>query len=225
MWGKRLAAVITVGLMCMAVVAAAERGEQDGDIEFVSGNNYYAKTVAITFDDGPRAATTTRLLDGLKERDVKAAFFVVGENIEGNEDIIKRMYEEGHIIGNHTFTHIELNKLSENAALSEVYRTNKAIESITGEKVKYIRPPCGAWDEKMYYKIDMTPVFWSVDPKDWCTDSVSVSVSRVMEQVHDGDIILFHDIYDSSVTAALEVIDRLKNQGYKFVTLDDLLIE
>lgn len=224
MWAKRLAAVITAGLMCMAVVAAAERGEDDG-VEFVSGNNTYEKTVAITFDDGPGRNTTPELLDGLKERNVEAAFFVVGENIEGNEDIIRRMHDEGHIIGNHTFTHVELDKLSENAALTEVSKTNAAIEKITGEKVKYIRPPCGSWNEELYYKIDMTPVFWSVDPKDWCTDNVSVSVSRVMEQTQDGDIILFHDIYDTSVAAALEVIDRLQTRGYRFVTLDDLLIE
>ena len=224
MWEKRLAAVITVALMCMAVVVAAERSD-DGEIEFVSGNSYYEKTVAITFDDGPRAATTPKLLDGLKERGIRAAFFVVGENIEGNEDIIKRMYDEGHIIGNHTYTHVELDKLSENAARNEIDRTNAAITEITGEKVKYIRPPCGSWDEKMYYKIDMTPVFWSVDPKDWCTDNVQAVVARVLEDTKDGDVILFHDIYESSVVAALEVIDRLEDMGYRFVSLEDLLIE
>ena len=109
--------------------------------------------------------------------------------------------------------------------MTEINKTNSLIEEITGEPVKYIRPPCGSWSDRLLYEVDMTPVFWSVDPKDWCTQSVSTVVSRVMTDVSDGDIILFHDIYDSSVTAALEVIDRLALQGYKFVTIDDILIE
>ncbi len=225
MWGKRLAAIVICGIICFAAAAVMEEEPPADAIEFVAGKNYYEKTVAITFDDGPRARTTSRLLDGLKERGVKATFFVVGQNIEGNEELIKRMYDEGHVIGNHTYTHVELNKLSKSSAINEIVKTNEAIEAITGEPVKFIRPPCGAWDEEMYFEVNMTPVFWSVDPKDWCTGDVTGVVSRVMGDTADGDIILFHDIYDSSVTAALEVIDRLQSQGYKFVTIENILIE
>lgn len=225
MWEKRLAAIVMFGLLCFAAILILEKDTPPGTIEFVSGKNYYEKTVAITFDDGPSAKTTARLLDGLKERGVKATFFVVGENAANNKDLIKRMYDEGHVIGNHTYTHVELTKLSKTAAINEITKTNELIEEITGEPVTFIRPPCGSWDEALYFDVDMTPVFWSVDPKDWCTEDVTAVVSRVMGDTVDGDIILFHDIYDSSVTAALEVIDRLQAQGYKFVTIDDILIE
>lgn len=92
------------------------------------------------------------LLDGLKERNVRAAFFLVGENIKGHEDIVKRMHDEGHIIGNHTYTHVILTKIPQEKALEEIYNTNKIIEEITGEKVKYIRPPCGEWNNDMFFK-------------------------------------------------------------------------
>lgn len=231
MWGKRLAAIVMTGLCCMMFVIYSEkRADRRADaaadgVCMDNGQSFYEKTVAITFDDGPRSSSTVKLLDGLKERGIRATFFVVGENIPGNEEIIARMHDEGHIIGNHTYTHVELAKLSHSAAVNEINKTNSLITRITGEPVKFIRPPCGSWNEKLLYEFDMTPVFWSVDPKDWCTQSVSTVVSRVMTDVADGDIILFHDIYDSSVTAALEVIDRLSAQGFKFVTIDDILIE
>lgn len=231
MWGKRFAAIVMFGLCCLALVVYSEKSRQESDRTSVGvtcmddGQSYYEKTIAITFDDGPRASSTERLLDGLKERGIKATFFVVGENIKGNEDIIARMHAEGHVIGNHTYTHVELAKLSHNAAINEIDKTNRLIEEITGDPVKFIRPPCGSWNDRLLYEVNMTPVFWNVDPKDWCTQSVSVVVSRVVTDVSDGDIILFHDIYDSSVTAALEVIDRLSSRGYKFVTIDDIIIE
>lgn len=213
-------------LVCFTYIVYAQSRPDEGDgVQLVAGERFYEKTVAITFDDGPRASTTKRLLDGLKERGIRATFFLVGENIEGNEDVVRQMHKDGHIIGNHTYTHVELAKLSHAAAINEINKTNALIEEITGEKVVYIRPPCGSWSERLVYEVDMTPVFWSVDPKDWCTSNAAQVISRVIDNVHDGDIILFHDIYDSSVTAALEVIDRLIAQGYVFVTIDDILIE
>lgn len=226
MWGKRLCAVIMAGLACLFYVVYIQTEQSKGDgVQLVDGRRFYEKTVAITFDDGPRAGCTQRLLDGLKERGIRATFFLVGENIPGNEELVRQMKKDGHIIGNHTYTHVELGKLSHEAAMNEINKTNALIEEITGEPVVYIRPPCGSWKEGMIFEVDMTPVFWSVDPKDWCTEDSAAVVKRVVNNVGDGDIILFHDIYDSSVTAALEVIDRLMAQGYVFVTIDEILIE
>lgn len=185
---------------------------------------YDEKIIAITFDDGPGYNSTRRLLDGLKERNVVASFFVVGENAENNKELIKRMYNEGHLICNHTYTHIDLSKIDKKEALEEITRTNALIESITGEKPSYIRPPGGAWDEKMFFEVDMTPVFWTVDPCDWKRTDVEGIVNDVVNSVSDGSIILLHDIYDTSVAAALEIIDRLKDKGYLFVTVDEILI-
>lgn len=181
------------------------------------------KIVAITFDDGPHYKNTKLLLDGLRERGVKATFFLVGNRIEGNEDLILQMYKDGHLIGNHTFSHANLTEIPENEVLGEITKTNETIENITGEKVRYLRPPCGYWNDKLGKKIDMETVFWTVDPKDWKLVNATQVVNSVMQDVECGDIILFHDIYNSSVVAALEVVDRLLNMGYEFVTVDELL--
>lgn len=185
---------------------------------------YDEKIVAITFDDGPRKSSTTMLLDGLKERDVVATFFVVGENVECNKELIKRMDEEGHMVCNHTYTHTDLSKLEKDAALIEINKTNELIEDITGNRPAYIRPPGGAWDEKIFFEVDMTPVFWNVDPSDWKRNDVDGIVRDVVNSTKDGSIILLHDIYDTSVAAAFEIIDRLKDKGYIFVTVDEILI-
>ena len=181
------------------------------------------KIVAITFDDGPHYKNTKLLLDGLRERGVKATFFLVGNRIEGNEDLILQMYRDGHLIGNHTFSHANLTEISEKEALGEVTKTNELIENITGEKVTYLRPPCGYWNEKLAKKRDLNPVFWTVDPTDWKSVNVTQVVNSVMQDVGDGDVILFHDIYNSSVVAALEVVDRLLDMGYEFVTVSELI--
>ena len=183
------------------------------------------RCVAITFDDGPNPKSTQRLLDGLKERNVKATFFLVGENIEGNEEVIKRMYEEGHLIGNHTYTHVQLDTLNVNMARSEIIKTNEKITEVTGKCPKYIRPPFGAYSDKLLSEINMMPILWSIDPEDWATKDICAVVNKVTKNVKCGDIILLHDIYDTSVEAALEIIDILQSQGYVFVTADQILLD
>jgi len=186
---------------------------------------YYENVVAITFDDGPRRSTTVRLLDGLKELNVKATFFVMGKNIIGNEDIIKRMYDEGHLIGNHTYSHVELSEVCHDTAVEEIESTNNLIYDITGYTPKYIRPPFGSYSDKLLLEINMTPIMWSVDPVDWNTTDVYGVVNAVVSKVKSGDIILLHDFYDSSVTAALEIIAQLKAKGYIFVTADQIILD
>lgn len=122
-----------------------------------------AKRVALTFDDGPSPVYTEQLLDGLKERGVRAAFFIIGEKIEGNEDILKRMIKEGHIIGNHTFSHVQLSTVDYENGLEEIEKTNEAIYNACGITPKYIRPPFGSWNDKMTIDVNMTEVLWSVD--------------------------------------------------------------
>lgn len=217
---KRFALVVLIGLCLFVFVVLYE----NQPVEPVS-NVTYVKRVAISFDDGPHLERTKVLLDGLKERGVRATFFLVGNRIAGNEGLILRMYEEGHMIGNHSYTHADLTKLNKEAALWEINETNTIIENITGEKVEYIRPPCGFWNDTLEKEVEMTPVFWDVDPMDWRTVNAGVVVERVISDVDDGDIILFHDIYESSVVAALEVIDQLLDQGYVFVTVEELMNE
>ena len=202
-----------------------------GSLFFTYGRAYGAQTeevkprVALTFDDGPHPLCTPRLLEGLKEREVKATFFVVGKNIEGREDIIRRMDEEGHLIGNHTYDHVKITGMEAPKACEQITRTSEAVEEITGKKTEYMRPPFGEWDKTLDCGFEMFPVLWSVDSLDWTTKNADEVVRRVMDQVKGDSIILLHDFYDSSVDAALRIVDLLKKQGYEFVTVDELILE
>lgn len=219
---KRFYTLIPLFLCLICLIYLHEN--KTADTEIIAASAYNEKRVAITFDDGPHETYTEMLLQGLRERNVKATFFLVGENITGHEDIVKEMYEDGHLIGNHTYSHVILNKVSEDTALYEINRTNELIEKVTGVRTAYIRPPYGGWDESMLYEVDMQPVFWNIDPQDWNTANVAAVVNSVVMNVNDGDIILMHDIFLSSVTASLEIIDILKSQGFIFVTVDEILI-
>lgn len=183
-----------------------------------------APRIAITFDDGPSACTAP-LLDGLKERNVKATFFLVGENVETYPDIVKRIYEEGHLIGNHTYHHVEITKLSDEEAMYEINKTDEVIAGITGERVQYIRPPFGIWQRELEQNLDVFPVMWTIDPLDWTTGNVDEVVNEVVSQAKENDIILLHDCYKSSVEAALRIVDLLKAEGFEFVTVDKLILE
>ncbi len=215
-----------VFLLLLGVHLLRERGvgEQiiQADAPAESGED---PVVALTFDDGPDPIYTPRLLDGLKERDVKASFFLIGKMLEGNEDIVERMFKEGHLIGNHTFDHVRLNKLSDAKACEQVTKTSNKIFEITGMYTAFIRPPFGEWKKNLDCNVTMIPVLWNVDSLDWTTKDTDAIVNRVLKDVEDGDIILMHDNYDSSVKAALRIVDALQGKGYRFVTVDELLMD
>lgn len=188
-------------------------------------NSTDIKRVALTFDDGPHPVYTEQLLDGLAERGVKATFFVTGENAELHPDIIKRMHDEGHLVGNHTYSHLQLTSSNRDTFKSELIQTNKILQNITGEEVLYVRPPYGSWDKKLETELSMFPVLWNVDPLDWCTSNTDRVASSVINNVSENSIILMHDYYDSSVKAALMVMDELMGNGYEFVTVDRILFD
>lgn len=183
-----------------------------------------APKIALTFDDGPSTAWTPALLDGLKERGVKATFFLIGENADKNPEIVKRMAEEGHLIGNHTYHHVELTKVSENEARLELADTSAVIVRITGKEPEYMRPPFGAWQRKLEQEIRMLPVLWTIDPLDWTTENPDEIVNKVVTEAEENDIILLHDCYKSSVEAGLRIVDILQEEGFVFVTVDELLL-
>lgn len=180
--------------------------------------------VALTFDDGPSRKYTPELLDGLRERGIHATFFLMGKNIEGNEALVKKIQEDGHLIGNHTYNHTQLDKISVSRAREEIEKTSNEIFEITGEYPVYVRPPFGAWPKDLELSVIMFPVFWDIDTLDWKSKNVSSVLNIVETQVHDGSIILMHDGYATSVEAALKVVDMLKKQGYEFVTVDRLVV-
>lgn len=180
--------------------------------------------IALTFDDGPNARYTPILLEGLKKRNIQASFFLIGENIEGNEDILLQMRRDGHLIGNHTWDHVQLDKIPAEKARLEIEKTNNRIYEASGIYPSYIRPPFGAWIKNLELSVTMFPVFWDVDTLDWKSQNVDSILSVAEKQIHDGSIILMHDGYQTSVDAALKIADLFAEKGYVFVTADQLLL-
>lgn len=228
-WKIRTWAAILFGLLLCdgallgAVLAVALSAMQENGIA-VSGSGSY-KPVALTFDDGPDPQWTPLLLDGLKERGIHVSFFLMGQHIEGNEELVARMQKEGHLIGNHSYNHVQLTKAGEEAVLEAVERTQELVEEITGERPQYLRPPYGDWNERLEDRSDLSTVLWTVDSLDWKLRNTAEIVNYVLPDVEPGDIILMHDIFQTSVEAAFQLIDRLQNDGYTFVTVDELRID
>ena len=180
--------------------------------------------IALTFDDGPNARYTPILLEGLKKRNIQASFFLIGENIEGNEDILLQMRRDGHLIGNHTWDHVQLDKIPAEKARLEIEKTNNRIYEASGIYPSYVRPPFGAWIKNLELSVTMFPVFWDVDTLDWKSQNVNSILSVAEKQIHDVSIILMHDGYQTSVDAALKIADLFAEKGYVFVTADQLLL-
>ena len=182
------------------------------------------KKVALTFDDSPNSKYTPMLLKGLKERGIHATFFLLGKNIRGKEALVKRMQEEGHLIGNHTYNHMELNKISMEDAKEEIEAVNREIYELTGVYPAWLRPPYGEWQKNLDFYVNMFPVFWDVDTLDWKSKNAESVLQIVKAEVKDGAVILMHDAYQSSVDAALQIADFLLAEGYEFVTVDELIL-
>lgn len=176
-------------------------------------------------DDGPSSEYTMGLLEGLKERNVKATFFVLGKSVEENADILNKMKDDGHLIGNHTFNHVRLTEVGHEEFVEEIIATNETIYKVTGEYPNFIRPPFGAWSKELEEELNMIPVLWTVDPLDWCTEDVDGIVQKVVTKTKENGIILLHDNYKTSVTAALRIIDLLQAEGYEFVTVEELIMD
>ena len=191
----------------------------------ITGEEDVVKKIALTFDDGPHPRYTEQLLDGLKERNVVATFFVTGETAQTYPNIIRREQEEGHLIGNHTYSHIQLTFGNRETFREELVKTNEILENITGEKVSFVRPPYGSWDKSFEKELNMFPVLWNIDPLDWCSHNAECIAAKVVEKAGENDIILMHDYYDTSVTAALEVVDVLQKRGFQFVTVEEILFD
>lgn len=183
------------------------------------------KKVALTFDDGPHPRYTARLLEGLRERDVRVTFFVLGQSAELYPDLIKEMAQDGHLIGNHTYSHIQLTSRNGQQFVEELQKTDAIIYELTGQHTEFVRPPYGTWDKRYEESLNMIQVLWNVDPLDWCCSDAGTVTGRVLEKADEDCIILLHDVYASSVEAALAIIDKLSAQGYEFVTVDEIILD
>lgn len=178
--------------------------------------------VCLTFDDGPSEQTRI-ILDCLEEYNSHATFFVVGSNItEYNGDILKRAADLGCEIGSHTYNHVDLAKASAETISQEVSDTDEKVYEHIGRYPYWLRPPYGAFDDESRLLIDKPQAFWSIDTLDWSTRNTYSTVSTILNNVEDGDIILMHDLYEATTAAALEVIPQLTNMGYQLVTMSEM---
>ncbi|MAS94782.1 MAG: polysaccharide deacetylase [Verrucomicrobiales bacterium] len=185
------------------------------------------KVLAITFDDGPHGVNTPRLLDMLKKRKIKATFYVVGNMVEYNPDILKRMIAEGHEIGNHTVTHGTLSRMSDDALRKELRDAHDMIIEACGVAPRSMRPPGGAIknDQKklMLKEFGYPTILWSVDPEDWKKPGVATVTSRLVNGARPGGILLVHDLHATTVDAMPSTFDQLLAKGYRFVTVTELI--
>ncbi|WP_216651715.1 polysaccharide deacetylase family protein [Paenibacillus sp. NEAU-GSW1] len=188
------------------------------------------KLVALTFDDGPDSRYTTAILDILKEKGVKATFFVVGQQVEKEPETLKRIVDEGHAVGNHTMNHKQLPKLTDKQMKQEIESADKLIEKVIGYKPTMVRAPYGAVSDalKKYMKSENRQlVGWNVDTRDWAGTSVSDMRSMIKEKAKPGAIILMHSFGSKNIKHTVEMlpgaIDDLKKMGYTFVTADQLV--
>ena len=183
--------------------------------------------VALTFDDGPHATNTPRLLDILRARNVKATFYVIGKSVDAYPGILRRTVAEGHEIGNHTYTHSKLSSMSEASVIGEIRKCDDAIMRAAGIRPKTLRPPYGALlqgqRQMVHSQFGYPTIMWSVDPMDWKRPGVSVVTSRIISGTNNGAIILVHDLHSTSVDAMPATIDALLRKGYRFVTVSQLL--
>lgn len=201
------------------------------DIIIKKGNED-KKMIALTFDDGPDEDFSPQILDILKKYEAKATFFVVGQKVGWNPDIVKRASDEGHEIGNHTFTHINICKSSDEEINSEISKTQEIIKNVTGKEPELFRPPYRAISEKLFNVMeskDMKVVLWSdLDPRDWSNPGTYNIVKTIETKSENGTIILLHDYNkirndkSQTIQALEEIIPKMQSLGYEFVTISEI---
>ena len=183
--------------------------------------------IAMTFDDGPSATLTPKLLDLLAAHHIKATFFVIGENVAEHPDIVARAAREGHEIANHSWSHPNLAKMSDEGVRRQLWRTDDAIKSATGTRPTLLRPPYGSITERekrwIHDEFGYQIVLWDVDPYDWKRPGPAVVRNRILQETRPGSIVLSHDIHPGTIEAMPSTFDALQAKGFKFVTVSELI--
>jgi peptidoglycan/xylan/chitin deacetylase (PgdA/CDA1 family) len=215
--------IISFLVAVFLIIAAFSRLIPDGTISYTAENNAIGKkAIALTFDDGP-GKETERLLDGLREYDAKASFFIVGNKAEKYPDTLKRAYNEGHLIGSHTYSDIDFYKTDIEDIKSDINKNIEVIKSITGEKPVFLRAPYGNITPFQLKQLDSVFIHWSASSLDWFREEEEFVYNRLMNIAKDGAIILLHDTRKTTVDAVLRALPELKAQGYEMVRVDELI--
>ena len=234
---SRVLLFCSVGLLAAQLCAeppiAAPAPEKDSRNTLAESNITFSSVhvdgsyIAMTFDDGPSATLTPKLLDILAAHHIKATFFVIGENVAEHPEIVARAAREGHEIGNHSWSHPNFAKMSDAGVRSQLQRTDDAIKSATGARPTLLRPPYGSittrekrWIHDQFgYQI----ILWDVDPYDWKRPGPSVVRGRILKETRPGSIVLSHDIHPGTIEAMPSTLDALEAKGFKFVTVSELI--
>lgn len=204
------------------------------EIDISKYNGYYLgnveeKVVYLTFDQGYENGYTNKILDILKEKNVKATFFLLKSYIKNNNDIVKRMIEDGHVLANHSDTHPSLPSLSDEKVISEIEEVERYLKEQTGYTIdKFFRPPMGEYSERtlaITNDLGYKTIFWSFAYKDWLVDdqpTKEVAYETVMDNLHNGSIVLLHSVSSANTEALSDIIDSIKEQNYRFGSLYEL---
>lgn len=182
--------------------------------------------IALTFDDGPHPINTLRILEALKKYNASATFFMLGNRVNANPDIPSQIIAQGSEIGTHSMSHPNLVKLDDSEIEMQIGTSSKIINQKAGKKIQLLRPPYGSYNDVVKQKAKeygLAIILWNVDTEDWKSRNADKIVEHVLTHVKDGDIILMHDIYDTSAEAAERILGELTKQGYQFVTVSELL--
>ena len=178
--------------------------------------------VALTFDDGPYSRATVQILNTLKKHDCVATFFILGNRIPNHKNIVKRIADEGHEIGNHSYNHKQLTTLNSKELKDQINRTQKAVLEVVGSEPKVLRPTYGSYNNKLRSAIDMPMILWSIDPQDWKVKDAKKIKEHILSRVKDGDIVLMHDIFESTAGAVELLVPELLDRGFQLVTISEL---
>jgi peptidoglycan-N-acetylglucosamine deacetylase len=230
LWFACLIATRALGAERQVAAHTSEKSERDAATEqniTFSSVHVDGPYIAMTFDDGPSATLTPKLLDLLAARHIKATFFVIGENVAEHPEIVARAAREGHEIGNHSWSHPNFAKMSEEHVRQQLWQTDTAIKNATGTRPTLTRPPYGSitarekrWiNNELGYDI----ILWDVDPYDWKRPGPAVVRNRILKETHPGSIVLSHDIHPGTIEAMPSTLDALAAKGFKFVTVSELI--
>ena len=180
------------------------------------------KLIAFTFDDGPSYIGTNKLLENLDKYNARVTFFVLGDRVNDYKDTLKRAHDMGNLIGSHTYSHSNLLKLDDYAVINEIKKTNDAIRNVVNSETLYLRPPYGNINSNIKTISNMCTILWDLDTEDWKYKDANRIANYIVENAHDGAIVLLHDLYETSVDGALLAMEKLQNEGYAFVTVEEM---
>jgi len=238
MLSSRLCFLCVAGLIATRVLGAdkeitpraLEKSERNAPTEpsiTFSSVHVDGPYIAMTFDDGPSATLTPKLLDILAAHHIKATFFVIGENVAEHPEIVARAAREGHEIGNHSWSHPNLAKISQESVRSQLQRTDDAIKSATGSRPALLRPPYGSITDRekrwIHDEFGYRIILWDVDPYDWKRPGPAVVRNRILKETQPGSIVLSHDIHPGTIEGMPSTFDALEARGFKFVTVSELI--